>query len=274
MIWHDGKIVDPDDVRVGLDDRIFEHGLGLFETLRTYNGQARLLPKHLARLKASAYELGLPLDRVKLPGLDAVADLLNHCKLTDALLRITMTGGSANLKPPVLWMTAKALPTIAYEPIPVVVGPHPVLIVDRLSAYKSLNYWARRLAFQIADDAGAADCLLCGSDLHVWEGSRHNILLVPQNLPKTIVTPTLQGPVLPGIMRAEALAFAARHGYLIEERAVMLDELFEAQAVWLTNSVRGVRRVSQIDATLLNLDRQQEFTRRFQHEMPLTFGGT
>ena len=39
MIWVEGRIVADDALRISVLDRTFEHGLGLFETLRTWNGR-------------------------------------------------------------------------------------------------------------------------------------------------------------------------------------------------------------------------------------------
>ena len=50
MIWVGGRIVPDDALTVSVLDRTFEHGLGLFETLRTWGGRAVLLDRHLARL--------------------------------------------------------------------------------------------------------------------------------------------------------------------------------------------------------------------------------
>ena len=44
MIWVRGQIVPDDGLSISVLDRTFEHGLGLFETLRTWNGQPTLLP--------------------------------------------------------------------------------------------------------------------------------------------------------------------------------------------------------------------------------------
>ncbi len=76
MIWVRGQIVADEAVTISVLDRTFEHGLGLFETFRTWNGHPTLLPRHLDRLTCSAGELGLPLDRADLPDPTAVADLL------------------------------------------------------------------------------------------------------------------------------------------------------------------------------------------------------
>ena len=67
MLWVRGEVVSDDALTVSVRDRTFEHGLGLFESFRTWNGHPTLLDRHLERLQNSARELGLPLEPGQLP---------------------------------------------------------------------------------------------------------------------------------------------------------------------------------------------------------------
>ena len=105
MIWVRGRIVPDDALAISVLDRTFEHGLGLFETLRTWSGQPTLLPRHLDRLTRSAAELGLPYDREALPDREAVRALLAaDGRAADAMLRITLSGGTSESSGSTLWM--------------------------------------------------------------------------------------------------------------------------------------------------------------------------
>ncbi len=75
MIWTRGEIIPDEALRISVLDRTFEHGLGLFETFRTWNGHATLLDRHLERMRRSADELGLPLYTGDLPDFGAVVRL-------------------------------------------------------------------------------------------------------------------------------------------------------------------------------------------------------
>src|SRR6185312_1962575 len=77
MIWVDGKILPDDGLSISVLDRTFEHGLGLFETLRTWGGRPTLLEKHKARMLRSAGELKLPIDPASLPDAEDVRALLD-----------------------------------------------------------------------------------------------------------------------------------------------------------------------------------------------------
>ena len=122
MIWVRGQIVPDDALTISVLDRTFEHGLGLFETLRTWNGYATLLPRHLDRLTRSAATLGLPLDLSALPDARDIQDLLQADGGTgDAVVRITLSGGLSPTHGSTLWMRSFPLPESPTEGV--VLGP-------------------------------------------------------------------------------------------------------------------------------------------------------
>ncbi|RXF73299.1 hypothetical protein EK403_10745 [Hansschlegelia zhihuaiae] len=62
-----------------------------------------------------------------------------------------------------------------------------------------------------------------------------------------LVTPPVSEGVLPGIMRGAVLEEAPRAGLRAVERAIGTNELFAADAVFATNSVRLVMPVTAVD---------------------------
>ena len=110
MIWVDGQILPDDGLTINALDRTFEHGLGLFETLRTWGGRPTLLDWHLARMLRSAEELKLPIDPASLPDAEDVRALLEAEGFQeDRMLRITASGGTASGQS-VVWMRSSPLP--------------------------------------------------------------------------------------------------------------------------------------------------------------------
>ena len=55
-----GRISDARSAVVSIFDHGFLFGDGVYETLRTYNHRPFLLDRHLARFRASAAAIGLP----------------------------------------------------------------------------------------------------------------------------------------------------------------------------------------------------------------------
>jgi branched-subunit amino acid aminotransferase/4-amino-4-deoxychorismate lyase len=241
MIWVGGRIVHDDALTISVLDRTFEHGLGLFETLRTWNGHPTLLARHLDRLTRSALELRIPLDPAALPDPAAVAALARSDRReTDAALRITLSGGLSESHGSTLWMRSFPLPPPVAE-TGFVLGPAHPARVDRLAGHKTLNYWSNRLMYQTAQEGGCDECVMVSPDGTIWEGSRSNLFVVVDG---QLLTPPCTGTVLPGIMRGVILEQAARMGLDIREAILgLFDRQFLPEEVFLSNSVRGIMPV-------------------------------
>ena len=246
MIWVHGKVVSDDALSVSVLDRTFEHGLGLFETLRTWNGRAPLLGRHLARMGNASVALGIPLEGAKPPDDLAVAALLEAERPEgDVVLRITLSGGRSELTGSTLWMRSMPMPPPIRRAGAVVdLGSWRVSRSDALARFKTLNYWSRRQAYQSARALGFDEVLGTTGDGGIWEGSRSNLFIVDSD---SLITPDLEGPIVPGVTRALVRELAG--GLPIASTTTKLltrDDLERADEVFLTNSVRGIIPVSRI----------------------------
>jgi branched-subunit amino acid aminotransferase/4-amino-4-deoxychorismate lyase len=249
MIWHAGRVVPAESLRVSVLDRTFEHGLGLFETFRTWNGHPTLLDRHLARLRRSARELRLPLIAEMLPDASAVAALMEaEGRAGDAMLRITLSGGLSKSSGSTLWMRS--------APIPPPIGPEGATLGgaevgweasarDPLAGHKTLNYWRKRLAHEDARRRGEDEVLGWTPEGSLAEGSRTSVFAVAGG---TLWTPDAATcPLLPGILRGLVAERAPRLGLEVREVARFGPERLDAaEEVFLTNSVRGIVPVGRI----------------------------
>ncbi|HMB06310.1 MAG TPA: aminotransferase class IV [Isosphaeraceae bacterium] len=246
MIWVGGRIVPEAALTISVRDRTFEHGLGLFETLRTWQLRAPLLDRHLARLERSARALGLPLDPSALPNDGAVAALLDaNGAEDDVLLRITLSGGFDEVEGSTLWMRAGPLPPpMRHEGAVVDLGSWGVVRYDPIARHKTLNYWTRRQAYERARSLGYDEVLCMTGDDYIWGGSRTNVFLVAGD---RLVTPSLDGPIVPGIMRGLVIEQAPRLAMGVRNKDDMTRNWLEAaDEVFLTNSVRGIIPVARV----------------------------
>ncbi len=243
MIWTSGQIMSADQLSIPLGDRLCEHGLGLFETFRTWDGWAALLDRHLARLTRSAVELGIEVDPASLPTRADVSSLIEAHTLSDALIRLTVSAGRPPLLRPVVWMTASPLPPpSAPSGWRVVDASWPVAIEDRLARHKTLNYWAKRLAYDHAQSLGADEAIIRSLDGRIWEGSRTSLFL---RRDRRLLTPPATGPIIPGIMRQVVIELAGGSGFAVEEADITDATVQTADEVFLTNSVRGLITVAE-----------------------------
>ena len=92
--------------------------------------------------------------------------------------------------------------------------------------------------------------LLVGPDGTVFEASRANLFAVRDGL---LLTPPLDGAILPGVARAGVLAAATDLGVDRREERLDLDTLRGSAEVFLTGSLRGVEPVRSLDGAQFDL---------------------
>src|SRR4029077_18159033 len=98
-----GRISDQDHAVVSVFDHGFLYGEGVYETLRTYNGQAFLFDRHMRRLRNSAGMLALsvPLTDEQIDGrfreTMSAAGLGRDAGGAEAYIRILVTRGVGDL---------------------------------------------------------------------------------------------------------------------------------------------------------------------------------
>lgn len=245
-IWSGGRIRTASSLSVSAADRAFEHGLGLFETLRTWQGRAVLLDRHLNRLRASAQALGLKVNDSDLPDARAV-DALRHASGIDGdvTLRILLTGGTVDA-PGTVWMRCGPLPPRRTS-LDIGLCDWIVDQAHPLARHKCLNYWDRRIAYERALSRGQDEALILGPAGSVWESTRMNVFAV---VGRSLKTPGPDGPFVPGIMRKLVLERCGDVGLEPSETMLTVEDLRTADEVFLTNSVRGlvpVRRIAGQD---------------------------
>ncbi len=90
--------------------------------------------------------------------------------------------------------------------------------------------------------------LLVDEDGSVLEASRANVFSLRDGF---LLTPPLDGRILPGVTRMRTIELAGELGIEAREERLSLNDLLSADEVFLTGSVRGIEPVGAIDGTVL-----------------------
>lgn len=77
----------------------------------------------------------------------------------------------------------------------------------------------------------------------ITEGGASNVFFVLNNI---ICTPSLSTNILPGITRELLMTEIKKNGISVEEGTYSVENLLEAESVWLTSSTKGLAQVSEI----------------------------
>jgi branched-chain amino acid aminotransferase len=251
LVYVNGAMVAEDDARVSVFDAGFQHGVGLFETLRTYGGKFFRLRRHVERLLGSAAALGLPPIGSAEELEAAVRRTVAENGLADARVRLCATRGrlgNADSPTPTVVVTAAALtpyPAELYENgMAVAVADIRQNETDPTSRHKTLLYFPRLLALEIARKKGCGEALFFNSAKHLAEGAISNIFLVEDG---ALFTPSLETGILAGVTRAAVIELASAEGIKTVEKTLTIHDLLTASEVFLTNSIMEVMPVVRVE---------------------------
>ena len=268
-VFLNDRLVDIDKAAVPVTDSGLLYGMGLFETMRSYNGVVFRLDDHLDRLSASAKSLAINNTCDKKFISDAVYQLLDANKLTDARMRLTLTSGPMSLpdeqRKPALVITAAKL-----QPYPPEYYNNGVLVVlspcrqnpdDPACGHKTINYLSRMLTLQLAHQKRAAEALWFTTDSRLAEGCISNIFLVKDSI---LYTPPLQIPVLPGIARKTVCQIAPENSIELVEKDLYIDDLLAADEAFLTNVIMQILPITRIEKHTVGDGKAGPVTKKLQ----------
>jgi len=113
---------------------------------------------------------------------------------------------------------------------------------DKFSNIKSANYLPYVMAARYAKECQLDECLVLNVYERIADATIANIFLIND---KTMITPPLAEGCVNGVMRRHIIEKIANHdlGWKMEERGISVNDLQEADEVFLTNSISGIRWV-------------------------------
>lgn len=280
-----GRLVPVDHALVRAEDAGFQHAVGLFETMSAHHGRVFRLDAHLARLAESARELGLAREINTAPLAEAVNQTLHQNKLDRARVRLTVTAGAVSLlagptgTPPTPTLLITASPPTEYDPayftdgILALIAAPKANPFDPLAGHKTLAYWGRLRALRQAASAGAGEAIWLNVTNHLASGSISNVFLVKD---EALLTPIARGeevaqalaaPVLPGITRAAVIELAERESLPVHRRMLTVEDLLEADEVFLTNSSWQILPVTRIEKKTIGSGKAGPVTMRLRERL-------
>jgi branched-chain amino acid aminotransferase len=283
--WINGNFVDDASASVSIRDTGLLHAAGVFTTMRSYGGRVFRVAEHLQRLRDSCDALSIPLQFKNEQLTQAADELLERNDLKSARLRLTITRGQASQDPlhglrlePAVILTAAELepyPTEYYQRgmTVIVVDQQKLNPYDIQSGHKTLNYFSRLAALRDANQRSAGEALWFNVHNYLQSGSISNVFVVkagkvltpPTNhdlRDKTLADamPYPKAAVLPGITRAIVLELAASAGLSTHFAAITINDLLDADEVFLTNSIMGIMPVCRIERRAIGNDKPGPIT--------------
>jgi len=233
-------------------NRAFRYGDGLFESIAVAKNSIPFLDDHWKRLTEGArlLSLELPADFTKesIPKLITELLLLNGIE-GNAYARVMLyREGRGRYHPDVM----RAGFVVEAEPIRgelfelnekgLTIGlfPDTAKSIDLLSNFKTCSALVFVLASIYKSKSGWDDCLILNSRSNLVESTNSNFFLVKG---KMLSTPSLAEGCINGVMRRQIMSLAAKNRLTVKETAIEPAMAQEADEMFLTNAVSGIRWV-------------------------------
>jgi branched-chain amino acid aminotransferase len=270
-----GRCFDQAHAVVPVFDHGFLYGEGVYETLRTYNGQPFLFDRHMRRLRNSAAMIALPVP-------------LTHAEMDGRVLETMRTaglGGHPATEAYIRILVTRGVGELTYDPascptpsVVVIAKPHVapssdvydrgvrVVLVEIVRNHpgsvnpliKSNNLLNNALAMQEALRRGGHEGVMRNYRGELAECTQSNLFIVTHG---TALTPPIDAGLLPGITREFLFEIGAAIGIPVREAVLRDEDLFGADEAFLTSTTREAVPIVQVDDRAIGAGVPGEITR-------------
>src|SRR5690554_6342212 len=239
--------------RIEVADRGLQYGDGLFETIAYRNSQLEFISEHLSRLLEGCKRLKIVFSaeqqQLLINEVHAVCQQLKN----DAVIKVILTRGAGGrgYRYQADMQTTRIIST---HPLPIYPATHASGITVRicqqrlasnpsLAGIKHLNRLEQILARNEWQDDTIAEGLMFDHQERLIEGTMSNVFLVQGN---QLWTPELSNAGIAGIMRQKLIETAQQLGITINVTSLNVEQLKQADELFVCNSLIGIWPITQI----------------------------
>ena len=280
IVYLNGEFLPKSQAVIPVEDRGFLFGDGVYEATPAYDGEPFLLDRHLTRLSRSLAALRIDYDAGAMPEIHR--RLLAENGLDDTPFSFVYVQVTRGVAPRGHAFPREPVPPTVYGFANPVVRPPRSRWEEGYSAVTVPDQrWSRAdvkvislvpnvLAQQAAVDAGVEDAIFVRDGMAL-EGTHNNVFTV---ISGTLVTAPASNYILHGITRGFVLERAEALGVPVEERAIPVEELREAEEVFFAGTSTEIRPTVEVDGRPIGTGRVGPVTRRLYGDfMAMTSGG-
>lgn len=249
-----GNYVEEKTPVIRADNRAFRYGDGLFETMKVVVGSIRLRDLHFERLFK-----GMETLQIMLQGFinaDLFEEQIRKTILKNrisgpARVRLTVYRGDGGLYDfnntsagyvIQVWSLSSSSMSMNDSGLKVGLYEGGRKSVDELSNIKSNNYLVYVMGAIQARKYQHNDCIILNTNGRVCDSTIANVFYVKDG---TIFTPPLTEGCVAGVMRSHLLSQLPSQGYNVIEKETSIEDLLNADEMFLTNAVSGLRWVGE-----------------------------
>ena len=247
-----GKYAAADEPVLLADNKSFRYGDGLFETMKVYRGQILLFALHTQRLFESLallqYKIPVHFTAEKIEKEITALCRKNKCGQL-ARVRLSIWRGHGGLYEESgleymieCWPLSSTVNQLNENGLVIGVYTDARKSLDKFANIKSANFLPYAMAAHFAKENKWNDCLLLNQHDRITDSTIANLFLIKHNI---ISTPALTEGCVNGTMRKYLLQQLPQQGFIVNETTISLNDLEEADEIFLTNAVNCLRWVER-----------------------------
>lgn len=254
VIYLNKTMVEATKARVAPVSSAMLYGRGVFTTLAIHNSQPFVWSKHWQRLTSHAKKLDVDFTGCTEKGVgDALKKLIAVNRVEEGRARVIMLARSGRdvwrakapgaKKTDLLIMTGEPQ-KVSPNGLSLAVSPYRVNTFSPLSGIKSLNYLDHVLSWEEAQSRDFDEAVVLNERGEIVSATTANLFWAKNG---TLHTPTLSTGALAGITRECVIEIANKHFIPLLEGIYEMNDLTDADEIFLTSSSLGVAPVTTFD---------------------------
>jgi branched-chain amino acid aminotransferase len=250
LVFRNDRLLPLGEVNLSPGQAGLLNGWGLFTTMRIYDGQPFAFERHWQRLNRDAARIELPL-RYQFPDVSrALRQVIESNAVQNGCARIYFIYNKVGF-----WSSDEPFPVVDFliytNDLPTRIGPTVLGVIEHgrhaahpLAGVKVTSWLHNVWSLEQAHQRGFEEVILLNERNEVAECTAANIFLIRAG---QLETPPLSSGCLAGVTREILLELAPELGLPVIQRPLTLAEVYQAEEVFITSSLREVQPVARIE---------------------------
>ena len=251
VCYLNGEFLNLKDAKISPLDRGFLFGDSIYEVFAAYDKKAFRIEEHLDRFYINLKEIKLTVNISRQELKNIIELVIQKNDLSNQIIYLQISRGYEEIRNHVPDIKSESTVFICSFPLKNLPNHNSDKVKISLkedfrwgkSNIKSTSLLANVL-YKIQGNEENLDEIILHDNGYITEGAERNVFCVKD---KKVLTPSLQNNILPGVTRSVIIDVVKKLKIPLVESRISVEDLKNADEVWITNTTKGILLVSEID---------------------------
>ena len=251
VCYLNGEFLNLKDAKISPLDRGFLFGDSIYEVFAAYDKKAFKIEEHLDRFYINLKEIKLTVNISRQELKNIIELVIQKNDLSNQIIYLQISRGYEEIRNHVPDIKSESTVFICSFPLKNLPNHNSDKVKISLredfrwgkSNIKSTSLLANVL-YKIQGNEENLDEIILYDNGYITEGAVSNVFCVKD---KKVLTPSLQNNILPGVTRSVIIDIVKKLNIPLAESRISVEDLKNADEVWITNTTKGILLVSEID---------------------------